>query len=522
MPRRASVSPPTATTTPSARAGRDRGALVQHARSLGDRRGIGGRGILDDRQRLARETRLVDLEVVGGDQAAVRGHDLAGLELEDVARDELVGGQAIPAAGPEHADDRALASLERGDRELGLVALDAADRGVDGEHGGDQGGVEERAGHGGQGRPGDEDRRQRVDDLLGDGGRELARARGDPGRALAAVGGELRGEAGVGAAVEAREHGVAVEAVPRGRVGDRRGWPSRERGGLAQAVGEGDHRGRVGRQHHLLRLGLAQAAERERGAERRADAREHDALLGDLAGHRAGVDEEDGVAQVLAEQEVCAPRRPLRIEGEADAHVGAGQRRQRRAGDDGDHTAVALQIVTASASSAEGHDVVGAQETREPGVVGGEHEVEARTADAGSSASAPRRSARSQEDQRRDLAGAREHDAVAAPGGGGGPQRRAGRRARAPRGSEATSPRGHVRRTRWRRRTAGRRGRPPARGRRRGRADGRDRLLAGEQHVGRDGDGVDAVEQAQRRGAQHEAPRRPRVTISSAAKSVRP
>jgi hypothetical protein len=146
MPRRASVSLPVATTT--ARARPTAIAVPRTACSSCARRSprrVGGRGILGDRQRLAGEARLVDLEVLGGDRRQSAGTTSPARGRG--CRPGRARGGGDPSGGLRGARvTRALAALDRGDRGLGLVALDAADHGVEGEHGGDQRGVSERAG----------------------------------------------------------------------------------------------------------------------------------------------------------------------------------------------------------------------------------------------------------------------------------------------------------------------------------------------------------------------------------------
>ena len=122
----------------------DAGALaVGHERARVGHRGSGrraaprrrpGRSLLD-RQRLAGQRRLLDLQALGLDQAQIGGHPVARLQEHDVARHQLLGryGEALAAAdhdrlGRQHVPDGV-------ERLLGLALLDVADHGIDHDHG---------------------------------------------------------------------------------------------------------------------------------------------------------------------------------------------------------------------------------------------------------------------------------------------------------------------------------------------------------------------------------------------------
>ena len=82
-----------------------------------------GVDVLGHREALAGEGRLVDLERRGGDDPAVRGDEVAGLEGDDVARDQLLRRHLDELAVPPHArlDDHHLLERRDGGRRLALL-----------------------------------------------------------------------------------------------------------------------------------------------------------------------------------------------------------------------------------------------------------------------------------------------------------------------------------------------------------------------------------------------------------------
>ena len=87
---------------------------------------------LADRQALAGQRRLGDLQRRRGEHAPVGGHDVAGLDLDDVAGHELLGRQLRERAVAAHArlDDHHLRQRRHGRRRLALL--------VEAEHGVEQ------------------------------------------------------------------------------------------------------------------------------------------------------------------------------------------------------------------------------------------------------------------------------------------------------------------------------------------------------------------------------------------------
>ena len=84
-----------------------------------------------NRQALAGQRRLGDLERCRLQQPAVRGHDVSGLDRDDVAGNELLCGDLdeLPAPEDSRLDDHHL--LERGDRRRRLALLVQAENGVE-------------------------------------------------------------------------------------------------------------------------------------------------------------------------------------------------------------------------------------------------------------------------------------------------------------------------------------------------------------------------------------------------------
>ena len=116
-----------------ARASRDVRVHVDHVGAVaeGD---VGARHDLDrlrDRQALAGQRGLRDLEGRRFEQAAVRRHEVAGFDRDQVARHELLRSDLVQRAVAQYAclDDHHL--LQRGDRRGGLPFLVHAEDGVE-------------------------------------------------------------------------------------------------------------------------------------------------------------------------------------------------------------------------------------------------------------------------------------------------------------------------------------------------------------------------------------------------------
>jgi hypothetical protein len=115
----------------------DRRSGERHVPALGDRQRalMGDRlGDLPDGHGFAREHRLVALEPGGLDEAQVGRHDVARLEEDDVAWDDLCTLElgSLPAA--QHGRPGRDHPHERSDRILGAVLLHESDHGIQHEH----------------------------------------------------------------------------------------------------------------------------------------------------------------------------------------------------------------------------------------------------------------------------------------------------------------------------------------------------------------------------------------------------
>ena len=100
-----------------------------------------GVDVLGGRQALPGERRLVDLERGRRDDPSVRGHEVAGLERDDVAGDQLLGRDLPQLAVPPHPclDDHHLLERRHGGRGLALLAeaqVGVEDRQQDQHHAG--------------------------------------------------------------------------------------------------------------------------------------------------------------------------------------------------------------------------------------------------------------------------------------------------------------------------------------------------------------------------------------------------
>ena len=171
------------------RAGHHRGAVVDHAGALGQRRARRRVGLLGHRQRFAGQGGLVDLEVAGLEQSGVGRHHLTGAHLDDVAgpksfgRDVLAvvfGQLADPAAG-----ERVLHGHQAPQDAFGVQLLFGGERGVGQQHAADEHGVQRRAEQCAGHRAGREDRGDRIGQVAAHLVDELARQR--PGGAAGLV-----------------------------------------------------------------------------------------------------------------------------------------------------------------------------------------------------------------------------------------------------------------------------------------------------------------------------------------------
>ena len=205
----------------------------------------------------------------------------------------------------------------------------------------DQGRVDQGTEAGGERRPGDQDRGERVDQFVGEGAEQPAAAARLAGAAGLAAFGLGVGQP-VGAAAELLQDGRHRHQVPGG---DGRGGclgVFGQAGGPPHAVTEGQCRRAVDRgegtngQHGTVGGECAQCAETRTG---QPDAH---VLHGHPASHPGGLDDQCGDPQVGADEQVRTPRwQRLRV-GDAQAAVRGGERRP-VAGDEHHHGAFALQ-----------------------------------------------------------------------------------------------------------------------------------------------------------------------------------
>ena len=93
-----------------------------------DRAGIGDvADLLVDRQRFAGERRLVDAEIVAADELDVGRDDAAERERDEVAGNELAGGDILPRAVAHDPRLQRQPLLEQRDGVVGLELLPEAD-----------------------------------------------------------------------------------------------------------------------------------------------------------------------------------------------------------------------------------------------------------------------------------------------------------------------------------------------------------------------------------------------------------
>ena len=87
--------------------------------------------LLGHRGALAGEGRFVDLQGGGADEPSVRGDEVAGLDHDDVARDQLLHGHLSDGAVAEHAGLDDHHALEGGDARLRLAFLVQTHEGIE-------------------------------------------------------------------------------------------------------------------------------------------------------------------------------------------------------------------------------------------------------------------------------------------------------------------------------------------------------------------------------------------------------
>jgi len=104
------------------------------------------------RHRLAGQRRLVDGDPEGSGQAQVGRHDVAGVEPDQVATDQVGGGHDLVDAVADHPGRGRREPVQGGDRAVRPRLLHHADHGVDGDHQEDDGGVRQVPQRGGDHR----------------------------------------------------------------------------------------------------------------------------------------------------------------------------------------------------------------------------------------------------------------------------------------------------------------------------------------------------------------------------------
>ena len=147
--------------------GGDQRAGKRHAAAVTDA-GIGRHrvAVLVGWDRLAGEGGLFDAQVGGLDQAQVGRHAVAGAQAHDVARDQGVGVDRVPAPVAAHLRVQRQHLADALERLLGLAFLDEADDGVDDDHAEDHAGVDPVTEYGGDGRCGEQYIDQHIVEVL--------------------------------------------------------------------------------------------------------------------------------------------------------------------------------------------------------------------------------------------------------------------------------------------------------------------------------------------------------------------
>lgn len=127
-----SVLAPIAVTSPLAATARDQRSGVSHRGAVGHegRSGAGRRGLVDG-CRLPSEQRLARLEAFGRDDPHVGRHEVARLEVDEVAEDQPLGGQQHRVPGPHRACRTCSQVGQSRDRHLGPPLLGDAEGGVE-------------------------------------------------------------------------------------------------------------------------------------------------------------------------------------------------------------------------------------------------------------------------------------------------------------------------------------------------------------------------------------------------------
>ena len=128
-----SVSMPVAVTTIAAGAAGHGGVLEEHVRPVAER-DVAARQdgrVLGDRRALAGERRLLCLERRRAEDPAVGGHDVAGLQLDDVAGDDVARRHRRDLPVAEHACLRDLHLRQRVDARPRLELLPGAEHEVE-------------------------------------------------------------------------------------------------------------------------------------------------------------------------------------------------------------------------------------------------------------------------------------------------------------------------------------------------------------------------------------------------------
>ena len=153
-------------------------AGVDHRRPLRERRSGGhGRRSLRHRCGLARQERLVDLEPVGVEHAGVGGNPVALADADDVAGDELAGGDGTLAAVTDHGRDALERCVQGEHGALGPQLLREAEGSVEDDDQPDRRRLDRLADRGRDERRCDEQPDERLDQLAG-GDAPVGRAAG--------------------------------------------------------------------------------------------------------------------------------------------------------------------------------------------------------------------------------------------------------------------------------------------------------------------------------------------------------
>jgi hypothetical protein len=229
---------------------------VDHARAVAELLHLTGEGggLLLHRQRLPRQSRLLDLERDDVAQARIRGRPVAGAQQDDVARHELARRDVILLSVPRYRCVRRRHLAERLDRPFGAVLLHEAQHGGEDDDDGDDHGFRHVPEHRREAHRHEQDQDQHVLEL---GEQDLPRR--DHVRRLQLVGavsgqplrGLLAAQARVGRGLETGRDLGDTQPMPGIRLGRVAG------GALRREYGSGwsDHAPpKVGK--HVLRRSL--------------------------------------------------------------------------------------------------------------------------------------------------------------------------------------------------------------------------------------------------------------------------